>query len=213
MDRVGAVGSCDREDRPMKARSSPDTAVFGNFLSRLPIALAVALATWLVLRPALDTIQCGLAEMIIRGYEQPRVTRLVPEDHRAQIRRSDLHAQSAVPTVSLTETHFNTIVLLALFLAMPRPWSRPQAERLVMGWCVLLGLQTLNLVFHVKFIYATALGDWSLQHYSAVSRNIYGFLQYFTDLPGRFASPFLIWIGFNWDQVMGMISADVGKRG
>ena len=197
----------------MKARRDPDAPDVRKFLFRLPVALALALSVWLVLRPALDTVVCGLAEVLIRGYEQPRVTRLVPVDHRAQVRRADLHTDSTVPTVSLTETHFNTIVLLALFLALPRPWSRPQAERLVMGWCVVLGLQTLNLVFHVKFIYATALGDWSLQHYSVVSRNVYGFLQYFTDLPGRFAAPFLIWIGFNWDQVMAMISANSEKSG
>ncbi len=196
----------------MTARSTSHSAIFRTFLSRLPIALAVALAAWLVLRPALDTVVCGLAEILIRGYEQPRVTRLVPVDHRVEVRRSDLRTGSAIPTVSLTEVHFNTIVLLALFLALPRPWSRPQVERLVLGWCVLLAAQTLNLVFHVKFIYATSLGDWSIQHYSVVSRNVYGFLQYFTDLPGRFAAPFLIWIGFNWDQVMVMISPEGKER-
>jgi len=213
VDRMGTVGDRDRGTRPVRAVRDPSTPHVQKFLFRLPVALAVALAAWLVLRPALDTVVCGLAEMLIRGYEQPRVTRLMPVDHRAQVRRADLRTDSTVPTVSLTEVHFNTIVLLALFLALPRPWSRLQAERLVMGWCVLLGLQTLNLVFHVKFIYATALGDWSIQHYSVVGRNVYGFLQYFTDLPGRFASPFLIWIGFNWDHVMAMISADAGRRG
>jgi hypothetical protein len=49
------------------------------------------------------------------------------------------------------------------------------------------------------------LGDWSQQHYSDLARNVYGFWQYFTDLPGRFSFPFLIWLGFNWDLVMGML--------
>ena len=74
-----------------------------------------------------------------------------------------------------------------------------------MGWCVLFLSQSLNLVFHVKTLYAMGLGEWSQQQYSDFARNVYGFCRYFTDLPGRFAFPFLIWLGFNWDLVMGMI--------
>ena len=157
------------------------------------------------LRPALDGAVCSFAQLLIRAYEYPRVTRLVPVEHRAEVRRADFRTDSAVPTVALTEIHFNTIVLLALYLAVQRPWSRRQLERLLMGWSVLYLSQALNLVFHVKFLYASGLGDWSLHHYSAVARNIYGFLQYFTDLPGRFAFPFLIWLGFNWDLVMTIV--------
>ena len=36
------------------------------------------------------------------------------------MRRSDLRVDSKVPSVSLTEIHFNTIVLLALYLARRR---------------------------------------------------------------------------------------------
>jgi hypothetical protein len=74
-----------------------------------------------------------------------------------------------------------------------------------MGWSLLLVVQTLNLVFHVKYLYATGLGEWSLQAYSDLGRNVLGFLRYFTDLPGRFAAPFLIWIGFNWQRVTELI--------
>ncbi len=50
-----------------------------------------------------------------------------------------------------------------------------------------------------------ALGDWSAQEYSDFARNFYGFWRYFTDLPGRFSFPFLIWLGFNWDYVNSFI--------
>jgi len=126
-------------------------------------------------------------------------------DHRAEVHRSDFRADSTIPSVPLTPVHFNTIVLLALYLALPRPFSRRQLERLLMGWTVLFLVQSLNLVFHVKFLYATALGAWSQAHYSALSRNVYGFLQYFTDLPGQFGAPFLIWLGFNWDRVIALL--------
>ena len=190
----------------MKKSPPPASAALRVFLFRLPVALALAMTIWFVIRPVLDTTVCAGAEMLMRGYEHPRVTRLQAADHHARVHRADLRHGSTMPTVPLTSIHFNTIVLLALFLALPAPRKRTQLERLIMGWTVLLVTQIVSLFVHVKFIYATMLGDWSVENYSETARNIYGFLQYFTDLPGRFAFPFLIWIAFNWDLVMGMIT-------
>ena len=176
-----------------------------QFLRRLPIALVAAMVVWLLIRPVLDTAVTGIAEALVRAYEYPRVTRLVVEDHRVQVRRSDFRTDSKIPTLPLTEVHFNTIVLLALSLALARPFARRQLERLVMGWSVLLLSQALNLVFHVKTLYALGLGEWSHAHYSDLARNLYGFGQYFTDLPGRFSFPFLIWLAFNWELILTMI--------
>lgn len=185
------------------------------FLQRLPVTLIAAIIIWLLLRPAIDAAVAGLAQTLIRSFEYPRVTRLVIEDHRAQIRRSDLRTDSRVQSVSMTEVTFNTIVLLALFLALPRPFSRRQLERLFMGWCVLCLSQSLNLLFHVKTLYAMGLGEWSQYHYSDLVRNAFGFGRYFTDLPGRFSFPFLIWLGFNWDGIMKILRVSEkndGKR-
>jgi hypothetical protein len=186
-------------------KSQPD--LFRTFIRRLAPMLLLAMLVWGLLRPALDTAVSASAQVLIRAFEYPRVTRLVATEHRAEVRRTDL-TTSKVPTVALTEVHFNTIVLLALFLSLPGPLSRHRLERLFMGWCVLLLTQTLNLVFHVKCIYAFDLGQWSLQSYSELARNVYGFLRYFTDLPGRFSFPFLIWLGFSWDRLSGLISGE-----
>ena len=175
------------------------------FLRRLPVTLIAAVVIWLLLRPAIDTAVAGLAQTLIRSFEYPRVTRLVVDDHRAQMRRTDLRTDSKVSSVSMTEVTFNTIVLLALYLALPHPFSRKQLERLFMGWCVLCLSQSINLLFHVKTLYSMGLGEWSQHHYSDLARNIFGFGRYFTDLPGRFSFPFLIWLGFNWDVVMKML--------
>ena len=196
----------------------PDATDSKRFVRRLPVAAIAALVVWVLLRPALDGAVSGFAQLLIRAYEYPKVTRLVVVDHRAEVRRADMRSDSAVPTVALTEIHFNTIVFLALCLALPRPWSRKQLERLVMGWSVLYLTQSLNLLFHVKFLYASAFGAWSFQQYTEAARNIFGFLQYATDLPGRFAFPFAIWIGFNWDRVMPVVGLSAepprgGKRG
>lgn len=188
-------------------------APYVRFFKRLPLTLLAATVVWFVLRPGIDLAVTGLAQTLIRAFEYPRVTRLVADDHRAQVRRSDFRTDSKIPTVPLTDVTFNTIVLLALFLALPRPQSRRQLERLAMGCCVLYLTQTLNLVFHIKTLYALGLGEWSHQHYSDLARNVFGYFRYFTDLPGRFAFPFLIWLGFNWDVVMELLGTPVGDPG
>jgi hypothetical protein len=175
-------------------------------VTRLPLAAVAALALWLLLRAPLDGAVTGMSQVLIRAYEYPKVTRLVAVDHRVEVRRADFRTDSAIPAIPLTEMHSNTIVLLALFLALPRPWSRQQLQRLLMGWSLLLLSQSLNLVFHVKFLYAAGLGEWSAQHYSVVARNVYGYLRYFFDLPGRFGFPFLIWLGFNWDLLTPLLT-------
>ncbi len=183
--------------------------VAGAFLKRLPLALAIAiLVWWLALRPVLDMTVTGLAEILTRSFEYPRVTRLEAVDHRARVFRSDFRSDSSIPTIPLTEVHFNTIVLLALFLALPKRFSRKNLERLVMAWFLLYLSQTLNLFLHVKCIYALGLGEWSQQTYSNFSRNFYGFWRYFTDLPGRFSFPFVFWLGFFWEPVLGMLTPD-----
>ncbi len=60
-------------------------------------------------------------------------------------------------------------------------------------------------MFHVKTLYALGLGEWSRANYSELASNLYGLGRYFTDLPGRFSFPFLIWLGFNWDHVQGLV--------
>ncbi len=171
--------------------------------------MVVAVLVWFALRPALDRVIAGSGELLIRAWENPRVTRLVVVDHRAQLRRIDLRAGSKVFAVSLTENHFNTIILLALAFCLPRPWGRRQLDRLGFAWALLLVSQVVNLVAHVEVLYANSLGapnaagigEWSAAHYSDFARNVWGYVRYFTDIPGRFGFPFLAWVGLNWDLV------------
>jgi len=167
---------------------------------------------YFALRPVLDGAVTWSAETLIRAFEYPRVTRLVTVNHAVEIRRADLRSDSRIPTVALAQIHFNTIVMLALYLALPRPLSRTQLERLFMGWSILFVIQALNLLFHVKCVYALSMGEWSRVYYSDLARNVYGFLRYFTDLPGRFSFPFLIWLGFNWDHVARLVGLDDGEH-
>ena len=177
-----------------------------TYLRRLGLAVGLAIVFWVALRPVLDGLVTGGAEVLLRAFEVPRVTRLTVVDHRAEVRRADFRSDSALPTVPLTEIHFNAVVLLALYLSLPRPLSRRQLERLFMGSTLLVCTQVANLWLHVKWIYATGLGEWSLVHSSELWRNVVGFLRYFWDLPGRFSFPVVIWLAFNWDLVLEMLA-------
>lgn len=184
-----------------------------SFLLRLPVATLLALVAWTLLRPALDAATAGLAEILIRAYEHPRVTRLAAVDHRAEVRRADYRTDTGVPTIALTEVHSNTVVLFALFLALGRPLARIQLERLIMGWALLFLCQVVNVMAHVKFIYATSLGAWSLMEYSDLARNFYGYLQVATDLPVRLAAPVVIWAGMSWGTMADLFGLEPGGDG
>ncbi len=184
-----------------------------TFLRRIIPAAVVAAVVWVGVRPALDAGVCGFSQFLIRSFEYPHVTRIVNEDHHARLERADLRSGSHLPALPLTEIHFNTIILLALFLALPRPFSRLQLERLFMAWTTLFALQALNLVFHVEFLYATSLGPWSIQHYGAVARNTYAFLQYFSDLPIRLGAPFILWVAFNWELLSAVPAEKTDTKG
>ncbi len=186
--------------------------MYRRFLRRLPVAFVGGLLIWLLLRPVLDVGVSWFAQTLVRAFEVPRVTRLVPADHRADVVRADFRSDSQIPSIPLTPVHFNTIVLLALYLGVPHIVSRRQLERLFMGWTILLFLQTLNLVAHVEFMYATALGPWSTANYSSFARNVWGYVRYFTDLPGLLGAPFLIWIGLNWDVFVEIVRLSPGPE-
>ena len=181
------------------------------WLRRLAVGLAAGILVWGIARPALDAVVTGGAEILLRAFEVPRVTRMVAVDHRAEVRRADFRSDSALPTVPLTPVHFNTVVLIALYLSLPRPFSRRRLERLLMGATVLYLTQVLNVWLHVKWIYATGLGEWSLAHTSDLWRNVVGFLRYFADLPGRFAAPVVIWLAFDWEVVARMLMPPATK--
>jgi hypothetical protein len=86
----------------------------GVFLRRLPVTLVAGVILWLLLRPVADVAVAGLTQTLIRAFEHPRVTRLVVDDHRVQVRRSDFRSGSGIPTFSLAENNFFNHV-----------WTRP----------------------------------------------------------------------------------------
>jgi hypothetical protein len=138
------------------------------------------------------------AENLLRLTERPPVTRLLTDGPRdLVVTRTDFPPAAAnVKGVRTADTHFNLILLVALFLAVP---GVPPRERLRnLGWALLAAVcfHLLSLVFIVKATYATQLGDWSAAHHGALARNFWGLGRHLLDLPFKFALPVLLWAGF-----------------
>ena len=165
----------------------------------LPVA-----GVWLVATPVYNRFLLGSAENLVQLTESPDATNLLrKDDHFAYIQRRDFPpAKSLVHSFRVTDVHFHLVMLGVLFLAVPRvPWRR-RLENL--GWAVLITIFfDIFLIFLiVKFTYATQLGAWSLDHYGAFSRNVWGLGKHLLDLPFKLALPLLLWAGFYVKELM-----------
>jgi hypothetical protein len=119
------------------------------------------------------------------------------------IGRLDFPPQSeVVSSFRLTDLHFPVILLAALFLAVPGvPW-RERLSNLGVALVVTALFHLVLVLFWVKFVYATQLGDWSLEHYGALARNFWGLGKHLLDLPVKLALPLLLWAGFYVDRLL-----------
>lgn len=167
--------------------------VLAAVLWLIPVA-----AIWSLLTPAYNTFLTESAENLVRLTESPRVTRLlVHDDHHLVVSRTDVaSARGWLESVRTTDVHFPLVMLGAFFLAVPGvPW-RQRFENL--GWAALFSVffHIVSLLFWVKFIYTTQLGEWSAEHYNAWQINFWGLGKHLLDLPFKFAMPLLLWSAF-----------------
>lgn len=197
----------------LSRRSSADLA---RFVRRVPVAAIAAAAIWFAVRPVYNPVVCTLGQAVARFFEYPRVAKVVLDGKDALIGRTDLRADSAWLKVSLTQIHFNLIPFLALFLAMPKPFKGGGFKALLAALGLLLASHVVALFLNVKVYYSFNLGAWSRINYSDFSRNVYGGLRYFFDIPVTFALPLLLWVGFFPERVFRLLGFDqdvVGSRG
>jgi len=157
-----------------------------------------AVVFWILITPFYNRFLSLAGEKLTRGTEFPAVTRLDLQDaHFLFVTRSDVSGKDGfVYKFRLTDVHFNLILTVALFLAIPAVDSRRRAENL--GWALLISVlfHLLVLFFVVKFVYSTQLGSWSDAHYGAFAQNFWGFGKHLLDLPFKLALPFILWVGF-----------------
>ncbi len=163
------------------------------FLWLLPVALV-----WNLVTPFYNLFLTEATRNLFRLTESPDVTRLPMADrHHFLVERLDFPVvRATVSSVKVTDTHFPLILLGAFFLAVPGVGWKRRLEAL--GWALLLSVffHLLSLYCHVKFIYATQLGEWSAENYGAFGQNFWGMAKHLLDLPFKFAWPLLLWAFF-----------------
>lgn len=158
---------------------------------------------WLLATSVYNRFLLGSAQNLVHLTEYPSVTDLLrKDDHFAYVSRRDFPpAHQLVRSFRVTDVHFHLIMLGVLFLAVPGiPWRR-RLENL--GWAFLITIffDIFLIFFYVKYTYATQLGPWSAAHYGAFSRNVWGLTYHVLDLAFKFALPFLLWVGFYYQDL------------
>ena len=154
----------------------------------------VGLAMWIFLTPAYDRVIAGSAQAVMRAFESPKVTRLVPAgDNFVTVDRADFDPRSKRPGIPVRDLTFNIALLTALFAASKRTFS----DRNIGGFLVALVLLAMTHVFgticEVMAIYVAKLGMWSTVHYSDLERNVWGVLNHFYRLVLMYAFAFALW--------------------
>ena len=172
-----------------------------RFLRNLLLALVPVFVAWTLATPYYDRVLIAGGQAVARLAESPNVTRIVPayqDRHYAWIDRLDFPpSRRRVTSFRVTDLHFHLVLVGALFLAVPGISWR---ERLAaLGWALLaaFGYHLLLVLFWVKFVYATQLGAWSVEHYGPFARNFWGLGKHLLDLPLKLAFPFALWAAFH----------------
>lgn len=172
-------------------------------------ALAVALwlvpatLAWLVLTPWYNRVLAGSAEQLLHLFESPDQSRLhLKATHFLTLTRGDFRGGQAVAgEFKLTDSHFNWILLAALFLAVPDvPW-RIRLRKFAWAAAILVVFHLTLVVFHVQFFPATQLGAWSRGNFGPAARNFFGLGKHLLDLPLKLGLPLALWAAFHWRTV------------
>jgi hypothetical protein len=173
---------------------------YGRLLRNLLLWLVPVAAVWVALTPFYNRFLIVSSGNLLRLVESPNVTELLPaaeDDNYARITRRDFPpARRNVSSLRVTDVHFHLVLLAVLFLAVPGVGWRQRSENL--GWACLIAVffHILLVFFWVKFVYATQLGPWSLEHYGAFARNFFGLGKHLLDLPFKLAFPLVMWAAF-----------------
>lgn len=165
--------------------------------------LLPVLLVWTLVTPFYNRLLVASAGNLLALAESPDVTRLLPAGrHDVTLSRADFPpARANLYRIRVTDLHFHLLLLGALFLAVP---GVPLKRRLAnLGWASLISVffHLLLLVLWVQFVYATQLGEWSLEHYGPVARNAWGMAKHLADLPIKLALPLALWAAFYLRQV------------
>jgi|GEM_PF-282428 hypothetical protein len=171
---------------------SPGRLVLRLLLWAVPVTLV-----WIAVTPAYNIFLVHSAENLLHLFESPDATDLVQENrHDVGVLRRDFPPErSRVSGFRVTDLHFPSILMGALFLAVPVPWRQRLAN---LGWASLISVffHILLAALWVQFFYATQLGSWSVEHYGPAAREFWGMAKHTADLPIKLALPLVLWAFF-----------------
>ena len=155
---------------------------------------AAGLALWVMLSPLYDRVIARAAEVSIRAFEKPPVTRLRPaEDQYVTVDRTDFDPRSKRPAIPIRDLTFNFLLLTALFALSKRPISDRNIVGFVIASAILAITHIFGAVAEVMSIYVAKLGLWSTVHYGSFARNFWGVANHFYRLILMYAIAFALW--------------------
>lgn len=161
---------------------------------------AAGLAIWAMLSPLYDRVIARAAEVTIRAFEKPEVTRLrTGDDQYATVDRSDFDPRSKRPAISIRDLTFNFVLLAALFASGKRPFSDRNIAGFLIAAVILCITHVFGVVAEVMSIYVAKLGVWSTVHYGPFARNFWGVANHFYRLVLMYAIAFALWWIFRAD--------------
>jgi hypothetical protein len=178
--------------RPSGSRTS-------RFARNLILWLVPAALVWLLLTPFYNRVLIGGAEIVLHLFESPNQSHLYPRaTHYLMITHGEFRGgQASAGEFRVSDSHFNWILLAALFLGTPDLLWRQRLRTLAWAAAIAVVFHLALVVFHVQFFYATQLGEWSFARYGPWARNFFGLGKHLLDLPLKFGLPQLLWAAFH----------------
>jgi hypothetical protein len=194
-------GSARRRSGRLRTKTADEAERFRLKLDRaaalrVAAGFCVALAFWFAFAAPYEKTVALSAELLLRAFEGPAVTRLSASDGDIRVDRSDFPPGSPRPGLPAADLHFNFVLLAALFALAPHPLKPRAFGRFWAAAAALWATHVVALVFQVESVYATRLGPWSEANYGAVARNFWAAGFHFYQIAGRFAVPFVLWWWF-----------------
>jgi hypothetical protein len=151
-------------------------------------------------RAPYERLVAAAGEASLRWTESPPVTRLEARDGEFLVERSDFPPAAPRPGLPAADLDFNFALLTALFAMDPKPWRSGRVSRLLAACGILFLVHAAALLFEVRALYATRLGEWSGTRYGPFARNFWAGGAHFYAIAGRFAAPFAIWWPFRGEE-------------
>ncbi|MEM1250241.1 MAG: hypothetical protein AAGA81_24625 [Acidobacteriota bacterium] len=189
----------------------------GRFVRNLALWAVPVILVWLALTPIYNRLLIRGVENVVQGIETPNKTRLrVHETHYALVYHKDVKVNTStghVGSFRMTDVQFTVLFVGLLFLSVPEVPTRRRFEALGWGLLAMAFFHLLLGVFRVQFVYATQLGQWSLDNYSAFARNFWGLGKHVLDLAFKFALPLALWSLFYLDRLLPQTEAARSPKG